>query len=174
MYDQRRAECDRVTAVFRDQTQHQDEFTLSRVGIDQLEAAWDRLDPVGRKRARHVLTENERVRHGIAALRANDIVAFGRLMSASHASSRDDFENSSAALDALIEAAETAPGFLGGKLSGAGWAGCTVNLVQAEQADAFAEVIRTIYARRTGIVPEIHTCRADDGAFAVDLVPMGL
>ena len=61
-------------------------------------------------------------------------------MSASHASSRDDFENSSPALDALIEAAEKAPGFLGGKLSGAGWAGCTVNLVQADQAEDFAEV----------------------------------
>ena len=68
-------------------------------------------------------------------------------MSASHASSRDDFENSSPALDALIEAAETAPGFLGGKLSGAGWAGCTVNLVQADQADDFAEAVRTGYAR---------------------------
>jgi galactokinase len=173
MYDQRRAECDRVAAVFRDRIPHQGEFLLSWVGLDQLEAAWDRLDPVGRKRARHVLSENERVRQGALALKANEIVAFGRLMSASHASSRDDFENSSPALDALIEAAEAAPGFLGGKLSGAGWAGCTVNLVRADKADEFAEVIRTAYARKTGTTPEIHICRADDGAFGIDLVPKG-
>ena len=94
-------------------------------------------------------------------------------MSASHASSRDDFENSSPALDALIEAAEAAPGFLGGKLSGAGWAGCTVNLVRAEHADEFAEAVRTAYARKTGTTPEIHICQAADGAFGRDLVPSG-
>ena len=92
-------------------------------------------------------------------------------MSASHVSSRDDFENSSPALDSLIEAAESAPGFLGGKLSGAGWAGCTVNLVRAERAHDFAEFVRSSYSRMTGTVPEIHICRAADGAFGLDLVP---
>ena len=86
-------------------------------------------------------------------------------MSASHASSRDDFENSSPALDALIEAAEAAPGFLGGKLSGAGWAGCTVNLVVADRADAFAEAVVSGYARRTGTEPTVHICQAAEGAF---------
>ena len=139
--------------------------------MEQLEADWDELDPVGRKRARHVLTENERVRQGVQALKSGDIVAFGRLMSASHASSRDDFENSSPALDSLIEAAETAPGFLGGKLSGAGWAGCTVNLVRADLAGDFAEAVRTAYARKTEITPEIHVCRAAEGAFGRNLEP---
>ena len=87
-------------------------------------------------------------------------------MSASHASSRDDFENSSEALDALIEIAAEAPGFLGGKLSGAGWAGCTVNLVRAECADAFSRAVAGGYLERTGIAPEIHVCHADGGAFA--------
>ena len=81
------------------------------------------------------------------------MAAFGALMSASHASSRDDFANSSPALDALIEAAEAAPGFLGGKLSGAGWAGCTVNLV----ADARTALERLSAAlgdhRATGFEP---------------------
>ena len=85
-------------------------------------------------------------------------------MSASHVSSRDDFENSAPALDALIEAAEAAPGFLGGKLSGAGWAGCTVNLVASPRADAFAEVVRDGYARRTGTIPDVHICHAAEGA----------
>ena len=87
-------------------------------------------------------------------------------MSASHASSRDDFENSSSALDALIEAAEAAPGFLGGKLSAAGWAGCTVNLVRAELAADFAQAIASGYLERTGISPEIHVCQATEGAIA--------
>ena len=94
-------------------------------------------------------------------------------MSASHASSRDDFENSSTALDALIEAAEEAPGFLGGKLSGAGWAGCTVNLVAADRADAFAEAVAEGYARRTGITPEVYVCRAADGASVAVVGPDG-
>ncbi len=171
MYDQRRAECDRVAAVFRDRFAHRHGFHLSWLTLEQLQGEWQHLDPVGRKRARHVLAENERVRLGVAALKANDVVVFGRLMSASHASSRDDFENSSSALDALIEAAELAPGFLGGKLSGAGWAGCTVNLVRAEHAHDFAESVRATYYRKTGTVPEIHICRAADGAFGLDLVP---
>ena len=173
MYDQRRAECDRVAAVVPRRVPHRGEFQLSWLPLEQLEAEWEHLDPVGRKRARHVLSENERVRQGVEALKAGDVVAFGRLMSASHASSRDDFENSSPALDALIEAAESAPGFLGGKLSGAGWAGCTVNLVRAEHARDFAEAVRTAYSRKTGTIPEIHICRAADGAFGRDLVPSG-
>jgi len=87
-------------------------------------------------------------------------------MSASHASSRDDFANSSPALDALIAAAEAAPGFLGGKLSGAGWAGCTVNLVEAGNAPAFADAVRAGYARTTGVEPTVHICHAADGASA--------
>jgi galactokinase len=173
MYDQRRAECERVVSAFRDRIPHRGEFRLSWVSLDQLMADWDALDPVGRKRARHVLSENERVRQGVAALKAGDVAAFGRLMSASHASSRDDFENSSRALDALIEAAEAAPGFLGGKLSGAGWAGCTVNLVQAGRAGDFAEAVRARYARDTGITPEVHVCHAADGALGRDLAGAG-
>jgi galactokinase len=173
MYDQRRAECERVVTAFREKIPHRGEFRLSWVPLEHLEADWARLDPIGRKRARHVLTENERVRQGVEALKAGDVAGFGRLMSASHASSRDDFENSSRALDALMEAAEAAPGFLGGKLSGAGWAGCTVNLVYADRAADFAEAVRTHYARETGITPEIHVCRAADGAFGRDLAASG-
>jgi galactokinase len=130
MYNTRRAECERVVAFFQQRRGPDAVKDLRDVSLDDLQAAWDELDPVGRLRARHVLNENERVRRGAEALRSGDAAALGTLMSASHASSRDDFANSSPALDALIEAAEAAPGFLGGKLSGAGWAGCTVNLVR--------------------------------------------
>jgi galactokinase len=166
MYNRRREECDRVVTFFRDRLKPRAVNQLRDVTWEDLQSAWDDLDPVGRRRARHVLTENDRVRRGAEALRSGDLAAFGRLMSESHASSRDDFENSSEALDTLISVAEHAPGFLGGKLSGAGWAGCTVNLVVADQADAFAEAVRAGYARRAGTRPDIHICQAADGASA--------
>jgi galactokinase len=169
MYNQRRAECERIVAHFQARRGAEQVRSLRDVTLDELTEAWDTLDPVGRLRARHVLTENERVRQGAEALRAGDIAGFGRLMSRSHASSRDDFGNSAPALDALIEAAEAAPGFLGGKLSGAGWAGCTVNLVAPGQAEAFAAEVAEGYARRTGLQPEIHVCHAAEGASARSL-----
>ena len=169
MYNRRRAEGERVVDHFRDRRGIDAVRNLRDVTLDELESEWPRLDPVGRLRARHVLTENDRVARGAEALRAGDIAGFGALMSASHASSRDDFQNSSPALDALIEAAEESPGFLGGKLSGAGWAGCTVNLVRPEDADAFAESLREGYDRRTGLIPDVHICHAADGASSLAL-----
>ena len=164
MYNRRRAECERVVDYFRKLRPEGSVDQLRDLTPADLEAEWDALDPVGRLRARHVLTENDRVARGAEALQGGDLVAFGALMSASHASSRDDFENSSPALDALFEAAEESPGFLGGKLSGAGWAGCTVNLVRSDEAESFAESVRTGYDRRTGLVPDVHICHAADGA----------
>jgi galactokinase len=164
MYNQRRAECECVVSYFQERRGAAAATTLRDMSLDELNEAWDDLDSVGRLRARHVLTENARVRLGAEALRNGDLRAFGELMSASHASSRDDFANSSPALDALIAAAENANGFLGGKLSGAGWAGCTVNLVEPEQADSFAAFVRDDYARRTGVVPDVHICRSAAGA----------
>jgi galactokinase len=163
-YNCRRAECETIVQYFQRKRGVDAVKSLRDVSLDELMDDWDQLDRVGRKRARHVLGENERVRQGAAALRSSDLVEFGRLVSASHASSRDDFENSSEALDTLVEAAEASPGFLGGKLSGAGWAGCTVNLVSSDQAELFAESVRSVAARKLGIAPEVHICHAAEGA----------
>lgn len=164
MYNRRREECERVVEYFRSRGGGRAVATLSDLTLADLEAEWDRLDPIGRRRARHVVTENRRVAEGNAALERGRVREFGALMSASHDSSRDDFENSSPALDALIEAARESPGFLGGKLSGAGWAGCTVNLVESGRAGEFAESVRAGYASRTGTEPVVHVCRAAAGA----------
>ena len=169
MYNRRRAECERVVAHFQARRPAGSVSQLRDVTLEDLAGEWTTLDRVDRLRARHVLTENDRIRQGAKALGSGDLIAFGALMSASHASSRDDFENSSPALDALFEAAEESPGFLGGKLSGAGWAGCTVNLVRSEAAADFAESVRTGYDRRTGLVPDVHICHAADGASGVRL-----
>ena len=166
MYNRRFAECNAVVDHFKAKKGEDAVRLLRDVSLAELEAAWDELDPTCRKRARHVLTENDRVRQGVAALRIGDLKRFGALISASHASSRDDFENSSPALDALVEVAEGAPGFLGAKLSGAGWAGCTVNLVEPDKAEEFAEAVRHGYFRLRGVAPDVHVCRAADGASA--------
>ncbi len=165
-YNRRRAECDTIVTYFQNERGVDAVKSLRDVSLNDLLEHWGRLDPIGRKRARHVLGENERVRKGAVALKSGNMVEFGKLVSASHASSRDDFENSSVALDTLVEAAEASPGFLGGKLSGAGWAGCTVNVVRADQADVFAESIRSAAARKLGIVPDVHICQAAEGALS--------
>jgi galactokinase len=164
MYNIRRAEGERVVAAFETNAEGGQVDWLRDLSLGEVEGAWDRLDPVGRLRARHVLSENARVTAGKEALAHGDAAALGRLMSLSHASSRYDFENSSPALDALIESAAEAPGFLGGKLSGAGWAGATVNLVAADEADAFADAVLKGYKARTGTVGEVHVCHAAEGA----------
>jgi galactokinase len=166
MYNIRRAECEAAVDHFRKISGNPALRNLRGVSLSDLEQEWDRMADAPRRRARHVLTENDRVRTGIEALKAGNVAEFGRLMSASHASSRDDFENSSPALNTLIEAAQTAPGFLGGKLSGAGWAGATVNLVQESEAEAFVASVTEIYAKRSGLPPIVHVCRAAEGASA--------
>jgi galactokinase len=166
MYNVRKAECEEVVGFYQRKRSVNEVHTLRDVSINDLHADWDVLDPVARLRARHILTENDRVARGAEALKSGDVAGFGRLMCASHASSRDDFQNSSEALDALIESAEAAPGFLGGKLSGAGWAGCTVNLVRSDRTSEFAESVRSSYARKMGVEPAIHVCHAADGAAA--------
>ncbi len=122
------------------------------------------LPETTRKRAKHIVTENARVQTGVAALRRGDLADMGGQMLGSHCSSRDDFGNSCAELDAMVECARDLPGCYGCRLSGGGFGGCTVNLVAADQAKEFATRLAERYQQRTGIKPELHICRAVDGA----------
>ena len=93
------------------------------------------------RRARHVVTENQRVRESAAALRRGDIEAFGRLMTASHVSLRDDYDVSVPELDLLVATAMRTPGVVGARMTGAGFGGCVVVLAEAERAeDAAAHI----------------------------------
>jgi galactokinase len=166
MYNARRAECEFVLSHFQARNPGASPVSLRGVAQVDLERDWADLDPVARLRARHVITEIERVRRGIAMLQAGNTTAFAQLMGDSHRSSRDDFGNSSPALDAMYESACGAPGFLGGKLSGAGWAGCTVNLVEPARSIEFERHVRAKYREATGREPDIWTCRASEGARA--------
>ncbi len=130
--------------------------------------AADLPEPLAR-RARHVVTENARTLAAAEAMRAGDAETVGALMSDSHRSMRDDFELSSEALDAIVEAARSAPGCFGARLTGGGFAGCAVALVDREAVGVFGPAVASAYARATGLTCETYPCRASDGASALPL-----
>jgi galactokinase len=141
------------------------------LGVESLRDADERLleshkadlPPQPYHRARHVISEDARVTAAVEALRAADISRFGALMHGSHVSLRDDFEVSCRELDLLVALASGGDGVLGARLTGAGFGGCTVNLVRGDSTDAFHEQVVTRYQNETGLPAEMHVCRAVDG-----------
>lgn len=118
------------------------------------------------KRCRHVVEENARVQEGARLLRAGDLSGFGELMRESHRSLRDLYEVSCRELDVMVDAAEGLQGYYGGRMTGGGFGGCTLNLVEEEHAEQFGNLISQGYEAMTGIKPEIYICAAGDGAGA--------
>lgn len=137
---------------------------LRDVSVEELEEWENGMPEAIRRKARHVITENARVLLGVEALRRGDRVTMGHCMLDSHASSRDDFGNSCTELDLMVRCALNQPGFLGGRLSGGGFGGCTVNLVTGTDARTFAEVLAERYEAETDVKPDMHICRTADGA----------
>jgi galactokinase len=162
-FNARRAECDQVVATLA--AEDPAVRTLRDVSLERLEDGRERgqLDEVAYRRARHVITENERVLTMVAALEAGDLDAVGAAMAASHASLRDDFEVSSDALDALVAIADGVPGVIGARLTGAGFGGCTVNLVHETAVDALRAAVLADYPARIGLTPRVYEVRAADG-----------
>ncbi len=145
-YNQRRRECEAAVAGL---AAHLPGLrSLRDVSLAMLERYGGALDPVVARRARHVVTENARVPAACAALRAGDWPRLRAVFAASHASLRDDYEVSCPELDAMVEAATAAPGFLAGRMTGGGFGGCTVNLVAADLAPAFAAAVTAEYQAR--------------------------
>lgn len=137
---------------------------LGEATLDQLEACADTLSREAYLRCRHIITENARVREAVESMRAGDPVRFGALMLAGHTSQRDDFAVSCPEIDFLVETAITLPGCFGARMTGGGFGGCTVNLVQAGQADAFAESLKKLYRDNLHLDAETYLCEAVDGA----------
>ncbi len=137
--------------------------------LNQLEAAKDRMSEEAFKRGRHVITDSQRVLDGLAALRAGDADLFGELMTAAHASYRDDFAASCAECDTLVELAMGLEGCLGSRLTGGGFGGCTVSLVEASCAHEFASGLVNGYEAATGVVADVYICEIMDGAGEVTL-----
>lgn len=125
------------------------------------------LDDLSRRRARHVVSENERTLRARDAMHEGDAAALGRLMIASHISLRDDFEVSSAALDAIVNCANADDACFGARMTGAGFGGCAVALVRADAAEAFVERVSASYRAATGNQPTLYITRASGGAETV-------
>jgi galactokinase len=143
---------------------------LRDVNIDELEQNRDCLAPLIYKRVRHVVTENDRVKHAGSALETGDTTEFGRLMGESHRSLRDDYEVSIPELDLMVELASGQEGVYGARMTGGGFGGCTVNLVDAVHAEEVQQRVERDYKRKTGIDPTILICEASDGAGLVSAI----
>jgi len=141
--------------------------SLRDVEPSQLEAHRAEMDPVIYKRCRYVLRENDRVDKACRALLAEDFEGFGELMNASHAGLRDDYEVSSPELNTLVEAAAGVPGVLGARMMGAGFGGCTINLVEDGAVEGFKEQVSREYLGVTGREPKIHVVKIEAGTHVV-------
>ncbi len=117
-----------------------------------------------RRRALHIAGENERVWRAVELLQAGDGPEFGKLMNASHESSRHNFENSTPELDLLVSMAQQVPGVLGARLTGAGFGGATVTLCQRARGEEIAAELAQHYSARSGIEPRVFVCQIADGA----------
>ena len=160
-YNQRRQECD--AAVRALQQWYPGIRALRDVSEDQLAAHQHELPEPLRARARHVVSENRRALQGAAALESGDIATFGRLMNESHASLRDDYQVSLPDIDHLVTTAQSLAGCYGSRLTGAGFGGCTISLVERSNVEAFRHDLAQAYHRATGRTATIYVCRASDG-----------
>jgi galactokinase len=130
----------------------------------QLEAAKADLGDMLYRRARHVISENSRVQVAVMALRAGGLKTVGQALRDSHASLRDDYEVSCAELDAIVEIANAQPGCYGARMTGGGFGGCAVALVENGAVDAFVAAVGPAYTARTKLTPRLYVCQAAAGS----------
>jgi galactokinase len=135
--------------------------------VEDLEKWGNEMSPNALKRARHVITENTRTVAAAEALMKGNMKELGRLMAEAHTSYSHDFEASCMEADAMVSLAQDLPGLIGARLTGGGFGGCTINLVEREEAAAFTEALGARYTTETGIVPQIFVCHASGGAHKV-------
>jgi galactokinase len=161
-YATRRAEVESACAVI---ARHRPEVKFLRDATLADLARWGgEMTPEARKRARHIISENLRTVEAAEALVQNDKKKLSRLMAEAHWSYSRDFEASCVEADAMVELAQDLPGLIGARLTGGGFGGCTVNLVEAAHAAQFRARLAERYEAKIGIKPEIHLCHASEGA----------
>jgi galactokinase len=160
-YNVRRQECEECVRRIRELQPHVRSLRdVTWEEIAELVATWpENL----RRRARHVTTEMARVHSAIAALQKGNFDAMGRLMAQSHASLDADYQVTSRELNLMVALAQKLPGLYGARMTGAGFGGCTVNLVRATEAESFATELASRYQQATGLRPDVYNCRASEG-----------
>ncbi|HVU46334.1 MAG TPA: galactokinase [Terracidiphilus sp.] len=161
-YTTRRAESEAACAVI---ASHRTGVKFLRdCTLEDLEKWGHEMAPKSLMRARHVISENLRTVAAADALLRGDLTELGKLMAEAHWSYSRDFEASCIEADTMVELAQDLPGLIGARLTGGGFGGCTINLVEQSQAAEFSRVLGSRYAAKMGIVPEIHICHASGGA----------
>jgi len=167
-YNRRREECKRATDFFKHKL-NREIRALRDISIDEYKKYQVQLPEVAGRRARHVISENYRVQSGVQALRMGYYSAFGQLMIESHQSLKDDYEVSCEELDLLVYLALKQEGVLGARMTGAGFGGCTINLLRREYIDTFEKTIKQGYKKITGIIPDIYVTTPAEGAKVLEL-----
>lgn len=156
-YNERRAQCEAAA-------QHFGAAALRDVSAEMLEQRGSALDDVTLRRARHVVTENARVLAAVAAMQRGDASQLGALFTQSHISLRDDFEVTNDALNQIVEAALAQPGCLGARMTGAGFGGCAVALVESSRAEDFSAGLKAAYLAVSARQPALYVCSPVRGA----------
>jgi galactokinase len=165
-YNTRREECEQAVTALRKALP--EIRALRDVTAAQLEEHRGLLSAVIYKRALHVVTENERVLRAAEAFQSGAIEKLGQLMADSHRSLRQDYEVSCPELDILVEIAARQRGVLGARMTGGGFGGCTINLVDVSHAQEFQQKVSAAYKSATGLQPDIYVCKAAQGAEVVE------
>jgi len=165
-YNVRHDEC--IAAVKALQTRYPNVIALRDVNLEQLASMQAQMPGNVYRRARHIVSECLRVPKAAALLDAGDSRGFGKLMFETHASLRDDYEVSCSELDILVDLASRIPGCLGARLTGAGFGGSTVNLVDEKDSDAFMKLLCEGYKAKTGIEANVFRCKAEAGAHVLN------
>jgi len=167
-YNKRREECKKATDFFTHRLGSKIR-ALRDVTIEEFKQYKEYLPESIARRARHVISENYRVQTGVQALREENFSAFGKLMIKSHQSLKDDYEVSCPELDLLVDLALKQEGVLGARMTGAGFGGCTVNLLEKNYIDTFKKSIKNGYKKITGIYPDIYVTSPAEGAKVLEL-----
>jgi galactokinase len=165
-YNTRRSECELGAKLIA--AREPGVKTLRDVDAAMLERNRDRLPEVVARRCEHIVNEDARVMETVAALRNGDLEALGRLFAESHASLRDLYEVSSPELDAMVEIAVSVPGVVASRMTGAGFGGCTVSLVERGAEERLRDAVLARYGPRTGLQPHVYAVNAVDGAGPVE------
>ena len=160
-YNERRSECEAAVDILSEVRKIDNLSALSLNEFFQISGTI--TDPVIRKRAKHVISENARVLDAVNALKMGKLEVFGNLMNLSHDSLRDDYEVTGIELDTLVDEARKIDGVLGSRMTGAGFGGCTVSLVSENKVDEFIGQVDANYKARTGLKAEFYVTVAGDG-----------
>jgi galactokinase len=161
-YNERRSECEKAVELI---SAHRPVRNLSELTVNDLPMVESYIpDPVIRKRAKHVITENGRTLDAIKALENNDIELLGKLMNESHDSLCHDYEVTGVELDTLVYEGRKLPGVIGTRMTGAGFGGCTVSVVESEHAHEFIMKLGQVYTAKTGLIADFYMPGIGDGA----------